>query len=206
MESKKVLQLVIAIIVGMSFIVSLLTFSNLGGNTQGKSQPQKGSSVPPTVYGVGFSNATITGYGDTMNISVGCAPTIAANASSIIGATVAAMERNNSIYNSYSLGNETVVQAGTSGVSSIYSVIRGKLNQSSSACVSFSSEALVALRPSIEMTISNRTFSITIPQNLSEFSVPVTLSDNMSSMIGVRVAALVESNGTAYSLNVTRAK
>lgn len=203
MEKKQLVQLLLAVFIAVIFLSSYLTLENLNTAGQGSHQ-SKPAPVPQTVYGVGAANAVITGYNSTMTILINCKNSSSSgSASAALNNLVSEMEKNNTIYNSYSLQNETVVQAGNAGSKAIYSAISKSLNATTLSCLTFSSYAELYLPGQMQLYIVNKTYTVLVPQNLSRVQIPMALSSNTPTTVKVKVSALVEFNGTVYSLNVT---
>ncbi len=204
MDKKQAIRFFLALFVGLIFISSYYTFRNLNGGAQ--SQKTKQASAPQTVPGFGTANAGIVGYNNTMYIYTACNTANETGAEAGVSAIVSELEKNGTVYDSYSIQNETVVQSGSANASYIYSVFMKRLNATSRSCLRFSSYAEAELPNQVQLFIYtiNKTYPVNVPQNLSVVQVPVTLSANMSKVVKVRIAALIELNGTVYSLNVTK--
>lgn len=193
-----------AVFIGLIFLSSYFTPHNLSA---GNSNSQKNTTVvPQTVYGVATANALFSGYNNTLSIAVSCANSSSAPVDTRLSQFISAMEQNNTIYNSYSLPNETIVEPGSMNTSTLYKFFSQNLNSTAFSCLNFSSEALILLPQELNIFIVNKTYIIAVPQTLRIAQVPLTLSNNMSNTIKVRVSALVTTNGTIYSLNVVKLK
>ncbi|HUB92784.1 MAG TPA: hypothetical protein VL945_02385 [Candidatus Saccharimonadales bacterium] len=206
MNRKNAAMALLALFIGLIFISSYFTLSNLNPGSQQQSQSAAKATVPQTVYGFAFANATITGYNNTMTIVTSCNNSDAAAVAANVSQVVSRLETNNSIYNSYSLGNETLVEAGTLNTESIYKVFSTELNSTALSCITFSASAVIALPAVLNVYVINRTYELAVPASLRTSSVPATLYPNMTGIVPVRVSTLVTNNGTIYSLNVTETK
>ncbi len=206
MKKKQIKQLILALIVGIMFLSSYFTLSNLNGSQAQAKAHASTPAAPSTVYGFGATNAVITGYNSTVQILVGCNSSQSTAISTTIGNILSRLETNNSISNTYSIQNETEVQTGSVGAAQLYSIMAARLNSSAMSCVRFSSRALAELPGTVSLYIVNKTYQISIPQNLSTVQIPVVFSSNTPRQVPVKVAALIELNGTVYSLNVTEAQ
>ncbi len=195
---------ILALLIGIIFLSSYFTLQNIGGgNTQQKQNTT--AAAPQTVYGVATANAIITGYSNTTYIAVSCKNASAdSSVSSKLSRFVTALEHNNSVYNSYSLPNETVVQAGNMDTTALYGFFRDSFNATSFSCLGFSAAATIQLPASLSVFIVNKSYSLLVPASLRYSQIPVTLTQNMSNVVKVRVSALVTDNGTLYSLSTAK--
>ncbi len=203
MKKKQITQLILALLVGLMFISSYFTLANLNGSQAQTHAQSKAQAVPSTVYGFGTANAAITGYNGPVQILVGCNSSESAPISTTLSSLLSELESNNSISNSYSIQNQTEIQTGSAGAAQLYSIMASRFNSSAMSCVRFSSQALAALPSTVPLYIVNKTYQISIPQNLSTVQIPVVFSGNTPKQVPVKISALIELNGTIYSLNVT---
>lgn len=194
-----------AIFIALIFLSSYYTLRNLS-TTSTTTSAQNKTTAPSTVYGVATANAVIYGYNDTFGIGVACINSSSTVVDTKVSQFVSELEQNNSLYNSYSLPNATVIQAGNMNTSSLYGFFSKNLNSTAFSCLNFNADAEILLPSQLNVYITNRTYTLTVPSDLRQSSVPVTLSENMSQTVRVRVSALVTSNGTIYSLNATKLK
>jgi hypothetical protein len=176
---RKLAMAIGAIFIGLIFLSSYFTLHNL---SNGSTNSQKNTTTTPqTVYGVATANAIFSGYNNTLSIAVSC--NNSAPVDTKLSQFISAMEQNNTIYNSYSLPNETVVEPGSMNTSDLYTFFSHNLNTTAFSCLTFSSEALVLLPQELNVFIVNKTYIIAVPQNLRVTQVPITLSNNMSNTI-----------------------
>lgn len=205
MERKQLAKVGLAVLTAVIFLSSYYTLVNLTPSTTHTTKA-KASAPPSTVYVVGYANATVSGYGDTMNITVSCRGSNGTDTTSQINKVVAALEQNSSVYNTYSIGDTVLIEAGNMNTTSIYHYISSQLNSTSSACVRFSSLADLTLPDAVSLHVGSQSFTTPIPQNFRNQTLPATFQSSMPKSMGVKISALVTLNNTIYSLNVTSAQ
>jgi hypothetical protein len=194
MDKKKVSEIILSIFVAMIFISSYAIFTNAGGGQQTTTTT---TTAPQTVYGTGYANATLLGYNTTLSIYSACNYTYAN-----VSAALSKLERNNSIFSYYYVGNSTIVDPGKMNTTSVYSYMQ---RFQSGNCLSFYAPALIMLPSEINLRIELRNYTVVLPEKLRTQSMDLLLRHNSTSSIRVRIAALVETNGTIYSINATEA-
>ena len=205
MEKKQLAKIGLALLTAIIFLSSYYTLVNLNPSTTTPPTKAKTTTPPTTVYGVGYTNATISGYGETMNITISCSGPNSAATTSQINKIVADLEQNGSIYNTYAIGSNILAEAGSTNITSIYRYIYSKLNSTSTPCTNFSSSANLVLPNSVNLHVGSQSFNTPIPTTFRNQTLPTTLESTMPKSIPVKISALVTLNGTIYSLNATNA-
>ena len=206
MDKKQLAKIGLALLTAAIFLSSYYTLANLSPSSTPHTSKTKASAQPTTVYGVGYANATVSGYGETMNITVACSGSNGTATTGQINTIVADLEQNGSVYNTYSIGNNVLLEAGSTNTTSIFRYIYSKLNATSTACTGFSSSASLVLPDSVNLRVGSQSFNTSIPTAFRNQTLPATLKSAMSKNIAVKISALVTLNGTIYSLNVTNAQ
>ncbi len=203
MEKKKLVEVLVAICVGVLFLSSYANFAGSNGIGAPKVNATTTAIVPQTVYAYGFANAMILNYSENLQVGVSCS-----NSTAVLGIIeniTSALESNNLVINTYSTGRTVLVQVGNIGARGFYKYVSSRLNQSTLLCTSFAGTADVELPQSINFTVSGTTkqsFPAQLSASMRSNQVPINLSYNGSS-IRMKIAALLEANGTVYQLNVT---
>jgi hypothetical protein len=191
-----------AIFIGLIFLSSYFTLHNLSTGSSGAATNK--TITPQTLFGVATANAVFSGYNNTLNIAVSCSNSTSTAVNTKISQFISAMENNNSVYNSYSLPNETTVQPGTMSIPALYRFFSNNLNKTEFSCLTFSSEANITLPQELNIFIVNKSYTIAVPQGFRQAQVPLTLGNSTPSTVRVRVSALVTTNGTIYSMSVSK--
>lgn len=199
---RKIAMAIAALFIGLIFLSSYFTLRNLSVGSTGTAT--NNTVVPQTVYGVATANAIFSSYNNTLSIAVSCTNSSSTPVDTKISQYISSMEGNNSIYNSYSLPNETVIQPGTMNATKLYKFFSSNLNSTAFSCLTFSSEANILLPAELNLFIVNKTYTVTVPQNLRLSQVQLTLVKNPPSNVKVRISALVTTNGTIYSMSVSK--
>lgn len=203
-DKKNIAMALLAVLIGLIFLSSYFTLQNLSTGTPQAPATTK-TAQPPTVYGLATANAVVSSYNNTFSVLASCKNSTVA-VTTKVGGIISELEQNNSIYNSYTIGNETVVESGIMNTSAEYKFFGSQLNKTAFSCLVFSTDAAVTLPPTLVVYIINKTYTLSVPANLRSSEIPITLSANMTALVPVRVSTLVTNNGTIYSLNVTRTK
>ncbi len=203
---KRILPVLAAILVALFFITGFYLSPGSVGVTP--SSPTSSSSTPPpTTYGIATTNASIIGYNNTLNLSISCSNssfTTAVNTK--LQNTLNKLENNNSIYNFYSLPNQTLILAGTMNTSAIFNFINRNFNSSALSCLSFSAPAEILLPSTLNFYISGKTYTIPLFPSQRHSQIIEDLTNNAIKTVQVRVSALITNNGTIYSLSSSKIK
>lgn len=205
MERKKLTQLLLSIFIALIFLSSYAAFVNNTNSNQSHTNPHTTITPPQTLYAYGFSNASIIGYNNTMNLLIACKNK--ANSSFIssqLTQMFSRLEKNNTVSNYYPIQNTILVQAGNTDAHGLYRYIINNVNASVVSCLNFSSTAIVQLPSQLRLSIGKQTYTIYVPQNMSVYQLPVFLSPFVVNQINVKISALVAANGTLYSVNLTK--
>lgn len=203
MANKNIAKVILAILIGVIFLSSYLTLSSLNPGSGSTSTSQSGSStIPQTIFATATANAMVTGYNNTMATYLHCKNSTAI--STKLNSIISSLEQNNSIYNSYSVQNETLIEDGTSNTLVLYSLITNPLNATANSCISLQSSVNVLLPQTLNMSVQSQAYTAVVPSNMRSYSIPIVLSNNNPSVIKVKISALVTQNGTIYSMNVSR--
>ncbi len=203
MNRKRLIELIASIFVAVIFLSSYISFANING-----SGSKSTTTTAPLLgtYAFGFYSAKITNYTGALGISMSCSNKTVENESySGVGNILSRLEQNNSIAGFYPTGNGYTVQNNSIGILALYKLINSSMNGTANSCLRFSSAFTAHLPPIINFTINQQQYSLPIPLNFSVYQVTVPLPTPKNNTIRLKVAALVSSNGTIYSINVTRA-
>lgn len=199
MVNKRAAEIVLAIFVAAIFLSSYASLAGTNSNTQ--SSTTTVVAVPQTFYGVGYANATFEGYNNTLTMVYLC------NDSSIYSGSASnlltGLEINNSIFSYFSSGNNVTVQTNSMDLTSLRSYLVDNMNVSEN-CLTFYYRADILLPSTVTMSISGKQYNIPITQSMNHYSLMVPYNSSTNKNIRVKIAALVEQNGTIYNLNVTR--
>ncbi|MCL5100770.1 MAG: hypothetical protein M1122_02350 [Candidatus Marsarchaeota archaeon] len=199
MVNKRAAEMVLAIFVAAIFLSSYASLAGTNSNTQ--SSTTTVVAVPQTFYGVGYANATFEGYNNTLTMVYLC------NDSSIYSGSASnlltGLEINNSIFSYFSSGNNVTVQTNSMDLTSLRSYLVDNMNVSEN-CLTFYYRADILLPSTVTMSISGKQYNIPITQSMNHYSLMVPYNSSTNKNIRVKIAALVEQNGTIYNLNVTR--
>ncbi len=201
MDKKKIYQFLVALFVAVIFITSYLSFINFGSPlAQNTTKP-----VPQTVYAVGFANASIFSFTNLLNITVTCP---APNSTIVINNltnTLNALQGNSSVLNVFPAGNNITIETGKLNALGVYARLYPDLDNSTAKCTAFKSAAVAHLPSTITMYVGTQTVSLGVGGN-NTYDIPLTIEQNLSNTIRVRVAALFTTNGSIYgNLSVTKA-
>ncbi len=205
MEKNKIVKFLFALFIAVIFIVSYSTvFSSTAVSTSTTTAKQSG----PTTFASGTSNATVTGYAPQMNISVKCSNSLETAAVFLqVSNSITDLEANNSVSIFYPLHYNITVQAGNSNTLQIYSYEYSRMNASAVQCTAFATGQVVELPQKITLVVQNQKLPITLQNDSRSYILPTTLTQNMSSLVHVKIAALVTQTGALYgNLSVTRAQ
>ncbi len=204
MQKKKIAEFLVALFVAIIFITSYLASANLGSSLGSNST--KGKGTPQTVYAIGFANGTISNYTDTLNVSVLCGSPNSAKAIGNLTNEVGRLEANHSVSTYFQAGNNITILSGSEETNSIYSRLYKSIDTAQANCTTFSTGAVVLLPSQVKLYVASQLITLGVGRNVDRYVVPVTLSQNMSSVLKLRIAALITSNGSVYgNLSVTRA-
>lgn len=203
MNKAQILQILLAVFIAVIFISSYFTFQGINPSSTAQNTKSKAGQVPPTVYGYSYSNALILSYNSTMGITIACPSEINASANNKINGEIQAFEGNGTIVNTYPTQDGLLVEASSNQTKNIFNKIYGSLNSTTQLCVSFSTYARILLPSTANMIIGNQSYTASIPSNFSTAEIPVTLTGAANSVVGIRIAALIEQNGTIYQMNVS---
>ncbi len=201
MNKAQILQVLLAVFIAIIFISSYFTFQGINPTTQ--STKSKTVPTPVTVYGYSYSNALILSYNSTMGITFACPSGINASVNNKINNEILSLEGNSSIINTYPIQNGLLIDGAPNQTKGIFKKIYNSLNSTTQQCVSFSTYARVLLPSTATMLVGNQSYTASIPSNFSIAKIPITLQASSNSVIGIRIAALIEQNGTIYQMNVS---
>ncbi len=196
MNGKKLLEVLGSIFVAVIFIASYAAFGSTGPTNM---QPSTTSTIPPTTFGIGNTNALIYGYGQLMYIDINC------NNSSVVNLTnskitnvLSELEINNSINNYFSSNLTTFnVYTGKSDSFGVKAVVNSSLDNSSRSCTNFVGQLNIRLPQIVKFTLSGQKLSITMPpKSLNETILAKVrpIGENLP----IRIGALITANGTVY--------
>ncbi len=195
LERKKLIELIGSVFVALIFLTSYAAF---GGGAPGNSTGTTTLTPSQTFYAVANGNATITSYSSVMNIDILCANV--SNVSSRISTALQALEKNGSVSNFYSQqAAQMLVQAGNLTTHALFLLLYND-SGSGAACTQFTSTANVKLPRNLTFYLPSQGNSaiISIPSSMQAYSVPITLSLNMSSVMKITASTLLTANGTIY--------
>lgn len=197
MERKKLIELIGSVFVAAIFLSSYAAFGSVapGGTASGA------TSVPPsqTFYATASGNATITSYSGVMNVNIACENI--SSVSSRLNAALQLLERNGSVNNFYSQrATQILVQAGNLSTYPLYLLLYNDTG-TYSACINFTTTANIRLPDHMTFYIPSEGSKaiIAIPAGMQMYSVPLTLSRNMSSTMNVTASTILALNGSIYS-------
>ena len=198
MNKKQISQFLVALFVAVIFITSYAAFSSFGGTPV--TTTKTGHTAPPTLYAAGIANATLVNYTPTLNLTVNCKNT-STNVSAKVTALLNKLQANGSVSSVYTFGKNSTLLDGNDNTIQLYHLISANTN--SSSCLSYSTGGEVRLPRVIKLSVENQVAEVSTNNTL--YTVPVTLSSNLSNTIKVRIGALLTQNGTLYgNLSVTR--
>lgn len=203
---KRILPVLAAILVALFFITGFY-LSPVSVGVTPTSSTTSSSTPPPTTYGVATANASIIGYNNTLNLSIACPnSSLTTIVNTKLQNTLNKLENNNSIYNFYSLPNQTLILAGTMNTSDLFGFINRNFNSSTLSCVSFSAPAEILLPTTLNFYISGKTYSLPLLPSQRRSQITESLTNNAIRTVQVRVSALITNNGTIYSLSTSKIK
>lgn len=200
---KKILELLVALFVAVIFITGYLASANITGGAPQGSSSSKGKGAPQTVYAFGFTNGTIVNYTNELNISISCknSTTLVNNLTS----TISYLEAHNNVSTYFQDGGNITILDGTEATNSLYLQLGSAVTNSTSNCVKFSTGAVLSLPSPVKLYVQSQSVSLQLGGAADRYIVPITLANNMSAKVHVRVAALLTSNGSVYgNLSVTK--
>ncbi len=205
-RKKQIIEALGAVFIGLIFLSTYLVRGQIGG-TGGGSGTTTTTIMPATVYSYGFANALVANYTNNLQLSVSCAGNNTSTVLNRLNSLVSGLQVNNSVINSYNIGDSITVQTGGMGPEALYSYVYAKMNQSALSCVDFQGTADLLLPASLNFTYATSTGTqhVSIPLSFAQRNVQFPLSLNYgANTLRVKVVGLIESNGTIYQLNITR--
>lgn len=199
------MQVLFAVFLGLIFLSTYAIKGEVGGSVATNPTNTTTTIAPSTAYAFGTANAVILNYSNNLQILVSCGNSSSAVLNFIQNTILPPLQSNNSVQNSYPIGNKILIETGNMAPVKFYKYSISQMNQSSASCSSFLGTANVQLPSPLNLTLTGQQRqSISLPINASTRlrQLPVSLGYN-SSTIGVKIAALIESNGAIYELNLT---
>jgi len=193
MDRKKMIEFIGALFVAVIFLTSYAAFSsNSAVNTT------SASTTVVTYYLVGYTNAAITGYNNTLFVNVSCNGTLQNQTFNKINAVATQLENNGSVLTYSSSGNSFRIGPQNMNSKDIYDYMYAKLGSNSTNCTLFSTNATVELPGLIQMHVQGQSIAVKIPYSVAIRQINLELNRSMSSTLPLRVAVLITANGTAY--------
>ncbi len=204
MDKKRLIELIASIFVAVAFISSYVSFANINGSRGATSATTSATGFG--AYAFAFYSANIIGYGNALGISVECSNKTLSNESyGYVSNSLNALEKNNSVFDFYPVNNGYSVENGSMGILDLYRSLSSVSNTTIGNCLKFTSSAMVSLPYIMNFTIASQQYTLRIPYNMFEYTVPLLLPPPNNNTLRLKVSALVAPNGTIYSINVTKA-
>ncbi|MGC8710021.1 MAG: hypothetical protein ACP5RF_00170 [Candidatus Micrarchaeia archaeon] len=197
MNKKQLLQLIGSLFVAVIFVASYTSMSNNALPAQ--NNPSRQTTTIGTVYGYSFANATVTGYGSTATLSIGCNSVTQMNISSEISSMLIALGKNNSVSNYYSpASNVTLVYMGRMNMTQFYGYVSNSIGSNDMSCTSIQTDADVLLPSTLNFYVNSQAFQVTVPNSMRTQKVAVFMHKNMNDTLRLKIYMLVAANGSIY--------
>lgn len=195
-------MVIISIFLAVIFIVS---YSSIGLNI-GQTTSTTTVKVQPTAFATSDANALVTGFSPSLNITVACKnSTLSASVFSYMSNSLALLEANNSVSIFFPIQHNISIESGNANTMQIYLYEHSKLNASASACAAFYTGEIVQLPSAMTFTVGTQKVPVILQTSSRYYTLPVTLSQNLSMSVPVKVSALLTQNGSIYgNLSVSR--
>ncbi len=204
MEKGKLVKILFAVIFGIIFVVSYSTVFNFGAPIKSASTTTIGK---PVGYATGTGNAIVFGYTPFMNITATSAcgnSSVMANVVQSISKKISLFQNNNSVSTFYPMGSTVVVESGTANTFAIYGNLYSSFNTTERSCINFTSGIAVLLPQTVTLAAGNGNIALNLSNDIRSYTFETTFSQNMSTIIPVKMAALLTANETLYgNLSVT---
>lgn len=202
MLKTRIVQVLLVVFIALTFVTSYISLT-----TYAPQNSTKTTRVPAQLYyAVGYENTTQSSYGTIMTISASCGNSTAkGNLINNVSYFTSDLESNNIVANFYTSGQSLTVNPGSENALGVYETISNKF-ASSSNCLVYNSTVLIALPRTLSMKVGSQGVTVTIPQNMTQQSLPITFTNNVSTTMKVKITALISQNATIYqNIQVTRA-
>jgi hypothetical protein len=197
LEKKKLIEIIGSIFVALIFLSSYAAFGGISGPPN--SNVTTTVAQQQAIYASARGIVNITSFTDVLNVNINC--TNITSVSTIIDGALAAMEKNGTVSNFYSQqAAQILVEAGTLNSSNIFKTLSTDIDGSTS-CTSFESSANIRLPGSMNFFVPGQKgngYTVPIPSGLRTYTLPLTLTNNMSNRLNVTVSGLLTENGSIY--------
>ncbi len=201
MDRKRLIEAIIAIVIGLFFISSYAGYVGLNNGTQAGGSSSTTTTVPRTNYAYGFANATILNFTQEVSVKGTCDNSTAALGR--VSNISTSLESNGSVADSFASGSAVQVQMGSMPAVSFYNYSSSVISTTELSCLEFQGTATAQLPQAVNFTISGQHYPLQLSQSMRDYQVPLNLSYT-GNTIRLKVFGLVEGNGTIYQINVTR--
>jgi hypothetical protein len=213
MNRKKAVEIIGSFLI-LLLLVGSYALSGIGNNNnQATSIITTINNGQAVLFATNYTIQNITDYENSMVININCSnSSFNANTLNFVTQTLADMNASYGI-NENSYGNEIEITYSNATTMQIYNYIDSKINKTVYAeCTVFDANAKVSIPNKIRFKITpiysaygNSSMIVSIPSQYSSFSIPVTLKNNMSQEVRLKVSALLTSNYTIYgNISVNR--
>ncbi|MEM0074413.1 MAG: hypothetical protein QW091_00970 [Candidatus Micrarchaeaceae archaeon] len=195
MEKKKLIEFIGSLFVAIIFISSYAAYG-MGSSSSNSASKSKATNSTQLIYGIAFTNATITNYTNVFSIATNCIGKSALK----LNETLDAMLANGSIAEYYqSSPNVFSVDSGNESANSILHYIYNSFN-----CVNITAGAEIELpyNASFYFGALGRSIKLAIPNALRMHSVAMYFSPNVSN-INVSIGALSSEYGIIKNVSVS---
>ena len=191
-KTKKIIFFLGAIFVAIIFLTSYAAFSS--NNTRNSSTTTIKSTPQPTIFTTGYSNATITGYGQVAEVR----PLNLSNATlNNLDTLMSKLEANGSIDNYVYTNSSYEVYSSSLSPYALQNVVSNSLNSSNSVAVG--STADIVLPPSISLYYSNTSPPISVPLKNRNYTLYLNNVRAIGSNVNLSLSALITQNGLLYN-------
>jgi hypothetical protein len=192
-EKSRLVQLALALFVGLIFISSYVSLVNYN------SQQSTTSTIPATYFAQGFANAVVSGYTSPMYFNVTCSDHATASiAGNEISRRLNLLEVNNSVFNFYSSGRNVSVEPGNMSAQQIYSSVTGSMNQSAANCTLAYSTDVISLPAAANFTVGAQNIAVIVPRTQANATIVLPISYGIGSHVRLKLSTLVTANATIY--------
>jgi len=192
MDKRRLTQLGLALFVGLIFISSYISLVNYNA------QLTSTTTAAPAYYAIGFSNATITGYGGPLYFDLASGnATVRAVAANIITSNLTILEDNSSVLNFYTAGRNISVEPENMSAYDIYLFISSRLNGTVAQNITVPYATAYALLPqTVNFTVGTQAAKIPIPSAYSNQSFISQVKYGLGSQVRVKITTFITQNGT----------
>ena len=206
MIKNRIIQLALALFVGLIFISTYISRTNYNSE-------QVTTSIPQTIYAFGFANVSITGYGTPMSFNLTSNNSaLRSAAANIIVANLTTLYYNSSILNyPYLSGTSISVAPENMSVQQVYSFISSKLNSTLlNSTIVYATTSLSIPQVVNVSTGGPQKFKILIPEGSRNASITLPIKYKVGDQLKAKISMLVTANGLEYGpisliiMNVTK--